>query len=89
MVEGSLFLDPVTVGEINKLIAGMENTATGCDDISAALLKLSFEYIADPLVDICNSSMIEGVFPEQLKIACVLLLYKAEDPMYFNHYRPV
>ena len=59
------------------------------DDISAALLKLSLECIADPLVHICNPSMIEGVFPEQLKIACVLPLYKAEDPMYFNHYRPV
>ena len=89
MVEESLFLDPVTVGEINKLIAGLKNTATGYDDISAALLKLSLEYIADPLFHICNSSMIEGVFPEQLKIACVLPLYKAEDPMYFNHYRPV
>ena len=89
MVEESLFLDPVIVGEINKLIAGLKNTATGYDYISAALLSLSLEYIADPLVHICNSSMIEGVFPEQLKIACVLPLYKAEDPMYFNHYRPV
>ena len=89
MVEVSLFLDPVTVGEINKLIVGLKNTATWYDDISAALLKLSLEYIADPLVHICNSSMIEGVFPEQLKVACVLPLYKAEDPMYFNHYWPV
>ena len=89
MVGESLNLDPVTVGEINKLIAGMKNTATGYDDISAALLKLSFEYIADPLVHTCNSSMIEGVFLEQLEIACVLSLYMAEDPMYFKHYRPV
>ena len=43
MVEGLLFLDPVTVGEINKLIAGLKNTATGYDDISAALQKLSLE----------------------------------------------
>ena len=48
MVEESLFLDPVTVSEINKLIVGLKNTATGYDDISAALLKLSLEYIADP-----------------------------------------
>ena len=89
MVEESLFLEPVTSGEINKLIAGLKNTATGYDDISSTVLKLSLEYIADPLVHICNSSLIEGVFPEQLKIACVLPLYKAEDPMYFNHYRPV
>ena len=89
MVEESQFLDPVTAGEIYKLIAGLKNTATGYDDISTALLKLSLEYIADPLVHICNSSMIEGVFPEQLKIACELPLYKAEDPLYFKHYRPV
>ena len=55
MVEESPFLEPVTSGEINKLMSGLKNT----------------------------------VFPEQLKIACVLPLYKAEDPMYFNHYHPV
>ena len=74
MEEESLFLDPVTAGEINKLIAGLKNTATGYDDISVTVLKLSLEYIADPLDHICNSSLIEGVFPEQLKIAWVLLL---------------
>ena len=89
MVEESLFLEPVTASEINKLIAGLKNTATGYDDISSTVLKLSKAYITDSLVHICNSSLIEGVFPEQLKIACVLPLYKAEDPIYFNHYRPV
>ena len=54
MVEESLFLEPVTSGEINKLIAGLKNTATGYDDISSTVLKLSLEYIADPLVRICN-----------------------------------
>ena len=68
MVEKSLFLEPVTASEINKLIAGLKNTATGYDDISSILLKLSLEYITDPLVHICNSSVIEGVFPEQLKL---------------------
>ena len=89
MVEESLFLEPVTASEINKLIAGLKNTATGYDDISSTVLKLSEAYITDPLVHICYSSLIEGVFPEQLKIVCVLPLYKAEDPIYFNHYRPV
>ena len=82
IVEGSLFLEPVSASEINKLIAGLKNTATGDDDISSTVLKLSLEYMTHPLVHICNSSLIEGVFPEQLKIACVLPLYKAEDPMY-------
>ena len=89
MVEESLFLELVTAGEIKKMTAGLKNTATGYDDISSTVPKLSLEYIADPLVHICNSSLIEGVFPEHLKIAFVLPLYKAEDPMYLNHYRPV
>ena len=31
----------------------------------------------------------EGVFPNQLKMANVIPLYKFEDPMLFNHYQPV
>ena len=30
----------------------------------------------------------QGVFPEQLKIANVIPLYKTDDPMLFNCYRP-
>ena len=31
----------------------------------------------------------QGVFPDELKIANVIPLYKCEDPMKFNNYRPV
>ena len=47
------------------------------------------EYIGIPLSHICNLSFLEGVFPDSLKIANVIPLYKAEDPMCFNNYRPV
>ena len=40
---------------------------------------------------ICNLSLAQGVFPNDLKIANVLPLYKADDPLprCFNNYRPV
>ena len=38
---------------------------------------------------ICNMSLSEGVFPTQLKVADVVPLYKCDDPVIFNHYRPV
>ena len=38
---------------------------------------------------ICNLSLTEGIFPDQLKLANVIPLYKSDDPMLFNHYRPV
>ena len=53
------------------------------------LLKLSTEFIANPLTHICNMSLSEGFFPDRMKIANVKPLYKADDPMCFNHYRTV
>ena len=50
---------------------------------------MSLSVIGNPLVYICNMSLSEGVFPTQLKIADVVPLYKCDDPMIFNHYRPV
>ena len=34
-------------------------------------------------------TLLEGVFPSELKVANVLPLYKADDDMLFNNYRPV
>ena len=50
---------------------------------------MSLEFIVEPLTHICNQSLQEGIFPQQLKIANVIPLYKSDDPMHFNHYRPV
>ena len=50
---------------------------------------MSYEYIGNPFSHICNLSFLEGVYPDSLKIVNVIPLYKAEDPMCFNNYRPV
>ena len=34
-------------------------------------------------------SLTEGVFPDNRQVANVIPLYKSEDPMYYNNYRPV
>ena len=38
---------------------------------------------------ICNISLQQGIFPDELKIANVLPLFKACDPCVFDNYRPV
>ena len=68
-IKKSLFLEPVTLDEIMKIVSSLKETATGYDDISAMFLKMSAEYICNPLVHICNLSFSEGVFPDSLKIA--------------------
>ena len=75
--------------KIDKLILSLKDSAPGWDDITATLLKVSLDYIRDPLCHLCNKSLQSGIFPAQLKIANVLPLYKAQDPFQFNNYRPV
>ena len=89
LLKNVFFLDPVSITEIKEIINDLKNTATGYDDISAIILKLAVEYVVNPLGYICNLSFTEGIFPDQLKAANVIQLYISDDPMQFNHYRPV
>ena len=41
------------------------------------------------LTHVCNLSFSEGIFPDELKLANVIPLYKADDVFAFNYYRPV
>ena len=85
----SMFIEPVTQDEIVKLIGNLKDSACGWDELSTKFIKLSLECIVAPITHICNQSLQEGIFPQQLKIANVIPLYKSDDPMHFNHYRPV
>ena len=88
-VSETIFLSPVTENEIGKLLLSLKNTATGYDDITSMSLQLCSQYVTQPLTHICNLSLTYGVFPDQMKIADVIPLYKSDDPMIFSHYRPV
>ena len=79
-LEETLFLSPVTETEINKIVKALKDSATGHDDISAQFLKLSLNFIVNPLTHICNMSLTEGVFPDSLKVTNVIPLYKSDDP---------
>ena len=72
-----------------KIVSSLKEAATGYDDISAMFLKMSAEYVCNPLAHICNLWFSEGLFPDSLKIANVIPLYKSDDPLCFNNYRPV
>ena len=85
----SIFLAPVTSLEIGCIIKNLRESAPGHDEVTASILQLSLPFITDPLVFILNMFMSQGLFPAELKIANVLPLYKADDCMVFNNYRPV
>ena len=66
-----------------------KNGAPGSDGITAQILKTIRQSINGPVCYLCNRSLTEGVFPDELKLASVLPLFKSGDPLLFNNFKPV
>ena len=87
--DNSIFLQPVTENEISAIIKALKNGSPGFDDICAKPIKYTSEIIAIPLRYICQLSLIEGCFPNELKIAKIIPLYINGEKSQFNNYRPI
>ena len=84
-----LYLDPVTEDEIDKIILNFRDSSAGWDELKPMVVKSVRNCIKSPLRHICNLSFTTGVFPEELKIANVVPIFKSGDEMIFSNYRPV
>ena len=77
------------MAEVEDILKSLKNAGPGWDGISARIVKLSYKYFLVPLVHICTLSLIHGVFPNELKIAKAIPLYKGGNARLFVNYRPV
>jgi hypothetical protein len=50
--------------------------SAGLDDISPYLLKKCVPHIIEPLIELVNASIREGIFPSKLKKSVVKPIYK-------------
>lgn len=82
-------------GEVNELeilpiLRKCENKRpTDSDGLDITIVKRIVDCITKPLTFICNLSIQSGVFPEQMKVAKVILLFRNSDEHIFNNYRPM
>ena len=89
VISNSIYLTPVTPSEVVNIMGSCKDSSPGFDDIKISPLRCALQHIADPLSYICNLSLTLGVFPDKLKIANVIPLFKKDNQMCFNNYRPV
>ena len=74
-------LKPTSTAELEEICQNFKSQkAPGYDNLSMHVIKCSFSLISEPLKDIINLSFAKGVFPDKLKIAKIIPIYKAEDP---------
>ena len=73
--------------KIIKNLASKSNS--GHDGISARFIKRIQKTITPPLTHIINQSLCTGIFPDRLKIAKVIPLFKKGNQHILNNYRPI
>ena len=86
----SMFLYSITEAEIINVISKLKTSnSTGHDGYNTKFIKLSISLLAPALVKIFNLSINTGVYPNSLKIAKVIPIFKSGSKTSVNNYRPI
>ena len=81
---------PVSEEDISKIISNFKpKSSTGIDKISLKLIKQIQPFLIPSLTLIVNQSLSTGIFPDALKIARIIPLYKKDSMSSVNNYRPI
>ena len=88
----SVLLSPTSAEEISSVVSSLTNSKSeGQDGICITPIKdeVIDLWAPPPLSFICNLSFSLGVFPDALKIAKILPVFKCDDNTSFSNYRPI
>ena len=89
-VSNSLFLAPVTQIEVEDIISILNpSKSVGPNSMPIRLLKVIGSSISPLLALLVNQSFQSGTFPNKLKIARVISLFKKGNPELPSNYRPI
>ena len=85
----SIFLNSTNGFEVKKIIEKSKIKNGGVDKINAKTLKTISDHIADPLANIINKCIEKSIWPDALKAAEVVPIYKSGKKLVVNNYRPI
>ena len=81
---------PVSCDEVFKILNDLNsNKGPGPDELSVKPFQCVAEKFSPILTSIFNSSIQEGVFPSDLKLAKCIPIHKGDDPLNPSNYRPI
>ena len=90
-VSSSLFFSPTFPFKVKKHIQLLKNSKScGHDNILAYILKVATDILAVPLTALFNFSLKYGIFPDCLKTANIIIIFKQGDKLEVsNYYRSI
>jgi retron-type reverse transcriptase len=89
-LNNSILLKKTTETQVAKIINNLKDkSSAGHDLISPKLLKLCVNELTPIITKLINKAILENIYPDILKIAKVLPIYKSGDKTILNNYRPI
>ena len=85
----SMYLAPVTQAEVKKYLHALRTSFPSYDEISLTILKHSSSILSLPLMRIIHLTLKTGIFPDELRKAKVIPLFKSGSRNDIINYRPI
>ena len=87
----SIFINPASEIEVTNLVSTLNNSkASGPFSIPTDVFKMTKHILASPLTNIINLSFSTGIYPDNLKIAKVVPVFKNKGSiLQCNNFRPI
>ena len=86
----TFFLDPITINEVEKNIVELDpNKKTSIHGIPIKFIKMSSSIISPILKELFNQCIYQGTFPDILKIAEIVPIFKSGFTELYSNYRPI
>lgn len=79
----------LTMSELRKIVKKMTNKESNTDGITVNIVKLAFETIGDKILNLVNSSLQYGIFPNEWKKSLVIPIEKKVGTIKCEEFRPI
>jgi hypothetical protein len=79
----------ISSNEVIVAINSLKNKKSNIENMPNHIYKLCNQEIAPHLARLFNESIIDGIYPNELKIAKLIPLFKTGDPTLTSNYRPI
>ena len=85
----SIFIPHISEQVVVDVINSLNHSSPGWDELPAQIFKSCIDKYIEPLTYIINKSISDGIFPDEMKIAKIIPIYKAGDKSTISNYRPI